>query len=51
MVHPLVVSGHLDSSPLASVGQLGDAVRQIVTYDERMAGAAAALGWSVASPS
>jgi hypothetical protein len=30
---------------------MGAAVTQIVTYDERMAGAAQALGWSVASPS
>jgi predicted nucleic acid-binding protein len=36
---------------LASARQLGAAVKQIVTYDERMAGAAEALGWSVASPS
>jgi hypothetical protein len=30
---------------------LGPSVKQIVTYDERMAEAAQALGWSVASPS
>ena len=35
---------------LASARALGSAVRQIVTYDERMANAAKALGWSVASP-
>jgi len=40
----------LDAIHLASARQLGAAVRQIVTYDERMAGAAEALGWSVASP-
>jgi predicted nucleic acid-binding protein len=40
----------LDAIHLASIGQLGAAVKQIVTYDERMAEAAAALGWSVASP-
>lgn len=36
---------HLDSALL-----LGSAVRLIVTYDERMADAARASGWSVASP-
>ena len=41
----------LDAIHLASVSQLGAAVKQIVTYDERMAGAAAALGWFVAAPS
>jgi uncharacterized protein len=41
----------LDAIHLASVSQLGAAVKQIVTYDERMARAAAALGWSVAAPS
>jgi predicted nucleic acid-binding protein len=41
----------LDAIHLASARQLGAAVKQIVTYDERMAGAAEALGWSVASPS
>ena len=41
----------LDAIHLASAGQLGSAVKQIVTYDERMGGAAEALGFSVASPS
>ena len=41
----------LDAIHLASAGQLGDSVKRIVTYDERMAAAARALGWSVAAPS
>lgn len=41
----------LDAIHLASARALGSAVRRIVTYDERMANAANALGWSVASPS
>lgn len=41
----------LDAIHLASARQLGRAVNQIVTYDERMADAAKASGWSVASPS
>lgn len=41
----------LDAIHLASARQFGSSVRQIVTYDERMADAARALGWSVASPS
>jgi predicted nucleic acid-binding protein len=41
----------LDAIHLASATQLGSSVRQIVTYDERMAEAARAGGWSVASPS
>jgi len=41
----------LDAIHLASVRQLGASVKQIVTYDERMAEAAKAIGWSVASPS
>jgi len=41
----------LDAIHLASARQLGASVRQIVTYDERMAEAAKAIGWSVASPS
>jgi len=41
----------LDAIHLASARQLGSSVRQIVTYDERMAGAARANGWSVAAPS
>jgi uncharacterized protein len=41
----------LDAIHLASASQLGPSVKQIVTYDERMAEAAKAIGWSVASPS
>lgn len=41
----------LDAIHLASARQLGSSVRQIVTYDERMADAARAIGWSVVSPS
>lgn len=40
----------LDAIHLASARELGAAVRQIVTYDERLADAAAAAGWSVAAP-
>ncbi len=40
----------LDAIHLTSVLQFGSAVRLIVTYDERMANAAQASGWSVASP-
>jgi len=40
----------LDAIHLASARELGSSVRQIVTYDERMATAARASGWSVASP-
>jgi predicted nucleic acid-binding protein len=39
----------LDAIHLASVRHLGAAVKQIVTYDERMADTARATGWSVAS--
>jgi predicted nucleic acid-binding protein len=41
----------LNAIHLASAGQLGPSVRLIVTYDERMADAAEAIGWSVTSPS
>jgi uncharacterized protein len=41
----------LDAIHLASARVLGRAVRQIITYDERMADAARAGGWSVTSPS
>lgn len=41
----------LDAIHLASARQLGSSVKQIVTYDERMADAATASGWSVAAPS
>jgi predicted nucleic acid-binding protein len=40
----------LDAIHLASANLLGSAVRLIVTYDERMADAAEASGWTVASP-
>lgn len=40
----------LDAIHLASAQQLGPSVKRIVTYDERMAAAAATAGWSVASP-
>lgn len=40
----------LDAIHLASADQLGAAVRQIVTYDERMADAAQAIGWTVVAP-
>lgn len=40
----------LDAIHLASARQLGSSVRQIVTYDERMADAAMASGWLVAAP-
>jgi predicted nucleic acid-binding protein len=41
----------LDAIHLASARHLGPSVKQIVTYDERMAEAARASGWSVAAPS
>jgi predicted nucleic acid-binding protein len=40
----------LDAIHLASAAILGPSVRQIVTYDGRMADAAAAAGWTVAAP-
>jgi uncharacterized protein len=40
----------LDAIHLASARLLGNALRMIVTYDERMAAAAHATGWSVATP-
>lgn len=40
----------LDAIHLASARQLGSSVKQIVTYDERMAEAASASGWSVVAP-
>ncbi|MGH2668091.1 MAG: type II toxin-antitoxin system VapC family toxin [bacterium] len=40
----------LDSIHLATAQQLGADLARIVTYDERMAAAAAALGWTVAAP-
>jgi uncharacterized protein len=41
----------LDAIHLASARHIGPSVKQIVTYDERMAEAARASGWSVAAPS
>jgi len=40
----------LDAVHLATAGQLGKALRGVVTYDLRMADAARAIGWSVSSP-
>lgn len=40
----------LDAIHLASAKQLGSAVSAIITYDERMAEAARAIGWTVTSP-
>ena len=40
----------LDAIHLATALQLGEVVRQLVTYDERMADAARALGLRTASP-
>jgi predicted nucleic acid-binding protein len=40
----------LDAIHLASARLLGAAVKQIVTYDERMAYAAKAGGWTVSAP-
>ena len=40
----------LDAIHLATALQLGDDVRQLVTYDERMANAARGLGLRTASP-
>lgn len=40
----------LDAVHLASARLLAPSVRQIVTYDDRMADAAQACGWRVSSP-
>ena len=40
----------LDAIHLASAHLIGPSIRQIVTYDERMAEAARASGWAVAAP-
>ena len=40
----------LDAIHLATAQQLGSEVARIVTYDQRMAAAARATGWSVVSP-
>lgn len=41
----------LDAIHLATAQQFGDELRAVVTYDNRMARAAAALGWRVLAPS
>ena len=41
---------HSDAIHLASARLLGNALKMIVTYDERMAAAAQANGWSIATP-
>ena len=41
----------LDAIHVASARAFGSSIRQIVTYDERMADAAQAAGFTVASPS
>lgn len=40
----------LDAIHLATAQQLGAELARSVTYDERMADSAAALGWTVAEP-
>ena len=40
----------LDALHLATVGELGDQVARVVTYDGRLAAAAEAMGWTVAAP-
>jgi predicted nucleic acid-binding protein len=40
----------LDAIHLATAEGLGDQVARIVTYDERLAAAAQAMGWTVAAP-
>jgi predicted nucleic acid-binding protein len=40
----------LDAIHLATAEGLGDQVARIVTYDERLAAAAEAMGWTVATP-
>ncbi|MEX2290269.1 MAG: type II toxin-antitoxin system VapC family toxin [Mycobacteriales bacterium] len=40
----------LDAVHLATAHQLGASLSRLVTYDERMAGAAGALGWTVHAP-
>ena len=49
-LEPTDIRSH-DAIHLASARHLGPSVKQIVTYDERMATAARADGWAVASPS
>ncbi len=40
----------LDAIHLATAQLLGEDLARVVTYDERMADAARALGWSVIAP-
>jgi predicted nucleic acid-binding protein len=40
----------LDAIHLASAQELGVTVKRLITYDDRMADSARALGWSVSSP-
>ncbi len=40
----------LDAIHLATAQQLGADLARVVTYDDRMASAAEAMGWSVAAP-
>jgi uncharacterized protein len=47
---PLAELRSLDAIHLAAASQLGASLARVVTYDERMAGAARALGWTVAAP-
>jgi uncharacterized protein len=42
--------GSLDAIHFATASRLGSHVSEIVTYDERMADAARAMGYKVASP-
>jgi predicted nucleic acid-binding protein len=49
-LHPAELRS-LDAIHLAAAGQLGDDLARIVTYDERMASAAAGMGFTVAAPS
>jgi predicted nucleic acid-binding protein len=39
-----------DAIHLASAQELGATVKRLITYDDRMADSARALGWSVSSP-
>lgn len=40
----------LDAVHLATAHQLGTSLSRLITYDERMAGAAEAMGWPVHAP-
>lgn len=41
----------LDAIHLATAQQLGAGLGRVVTYDDRMAAAVQAMGWTVAAPS